>query len=314
MISKRGDLLNAHFRRCLSVIFTFLFGNRALLSLLGSLNRSILRGKIRNVFLLYPAHPKYASAYVYDWHRRLIQWKPALVGCYLQDGEWGLTFGVSSTEEDYQAEQNAPNLEALEKRMESLRVLIGAATKTYAGILPSVLSKSGFRLQEETERLNTISLVRRAISIILESQCLPSQTPVLVLGGRGYIGSDLIQQDAHREWLCVDQQDQGAFDQICAPVKGQALVILNLSRQGVLRNYISKLWEGCIVLNEVYPEPSKGEIELLAARGILCYHIVGIRAKAWPPFPRAYQGGIPCCAAINTTSGEAIIKLLTRSN
>lgn len=303
--------MNAHFRRCLTVIFTFLVGNRVLLHLIGILNRSIFGGKIRNIFLLYPAHPKYASAYVYEWHRKLIKWRPALVGCYNQNGQWGLTFGVSSTEEDYKSEHNASNLQALEQKMESLRLTIGATTKTYAGILPSTLFKNGCRLNEHTEKQNTIILVCRAISMVLESQCLPQQTPVLVLGGRGYIGTDLMQSEQRWRWLCVDQQDEDSFDQICDDFKGKPLIVLNLSRQGVLRDYLFKLWQQCIVLNEVYPEPSKEEVRLLADRGILCYHIVGMRAEAWPAFPRAYQGGIPCCAAISAKSGEAIIKLLT---
>jgi hypothetical protein len=50
-------------------------------------------------------------------------------------------------------------------------------------------------------------------------------------------------------------------------------------------------------INEVCPEPIRAEVEVLRAKGVACYHIAGIKAKAWPSFPRGYQGGIPCCAS-----------------
>lgn len=301
--------MTQHLRRCLSVVFTFLVGNSFVLRLVGVINKKLLGRKVQNVFLLYPAHPKYASAYVYDWHRRMIKWKPALVGCYYQEGKFGLTFGVSATEEDYRSELNQPLLKSLEQQMESIRTIIGAETKTYAGILPSLLYNRGFR-HEHTEKLNTIALVRKALRLVEESQGL-ADTPVVVLGGRGYIGTDLLIQVDSRHWIAVDQQDQASFSSIVAPYSGRPLILLNLTRQGILQKYIPLLWSQCLILNEVYPEPSRQELEMLRDKKVHCYHIVGVRAKAWPAFPRAYRGGIPCCAALDTNSGDLIIKLLT---
>lgn len=65
-----------------------------------------------------------------------------------------------------------------------------------------------------------------------------------------------------------------------------------------LLEYARDRWQGAIVQNEVYPEPSAAEIAELEARGAHCYHIVGVEGRAWPPFPRAYRGGIPCCASL----------------
>ena len=302
--------MNQHLRRCLSVVFTFLVGNSFILRLVGVVNKKLLGSKIQNVFLLYPAHPKYASAYVYDWHRRMIKWSPALVGCYYQEGKFGLTFGISATEEDYKAEQNQSFLRGLEQKMESIRMTIGAETKTYAGILPSILNSRGFR-HEDTEKLNTIALVHKALRLVEESQGLTGKTPVVVLGGRGYIGTDLLNQVDLKHWIAIDQQDQASFSSIVAQFSGQPLILLNLTRQGILHGYIPLLWSQCVVLNEVYPEPSLQELEMLRDKKVLCYHIVGVRAKAWPAFPRAYQGGIPCCAALNTSAGDLILKLLT---
>ena len=68
--------------------------------------------------------------------------------------------------------------------------------------------------------------------------------------------------------------------------------------RAALLGYARDLWPGVIVLNEVYPEPSAVEIAELEARGAHCYHIVGVEGWAWPPFPRAYRGGIPCRASL----------------
>lgn len=72
---------------------------------------------------------------------------------------------------------------------------------------------------------------------------------------------------------------------------------INLSRKGALRDYAPWLWPEAVVLNEVYPEPGREELRLTGEVGSQCWHIVGVQGMAWPPFPRAYRGGIPCCAS-----------------
>ncbi len=51
------------------------------------------------------------------------------------------------------------------------------------------------------------------------------------------------------------------------------------------------------MINEVYPEPSKAEVAAIQTHGARLYYLAGVKAKAWPPFPQAYAGGIPCCAS-----------------
>jgi len=56
--------------------------------------------------------------------------------------------------------------------------------------------------------------------------------------------------------------------------------------------------------------PQKGatpeQVAELEARGARCYHIVGVEGEAWPPFPRAYRGGIPCCASLPFSPDDPI--------
>jgi len=67
------------------------------------------------------------------------------------------------------------------------------------------------------------------------------------------------------------------------------------------------------VVNDVYPEPSRAEVEVLRSKSAVCYHIAGIKAKAWPAFPRGYQGGIPCCASfLLDKEGEGSFEVIVR--
>jgi hypothetical protein len=75
--------------------------------------------------------------------------------------------------------------------------------------------------------------------------------------------------------------------------------------------YIQHFWPGVVFINEVYPEPEK--VEALRAKGVVCYHIAGIKARAWPAFPSGYQGGIPCCASfLPGREGEGSFEVIVR--
>ncbi|MEH2076811.1 MAG: hypothetical protein V7K57_20825 [Nostoc sp.] len=65
------------------------------------------------------------------------------------------------------------------------------------------------------------------------------------------------------------------------------------------------------MVNEVYPEPTGEELNKLITQGNRAYHIVGINADAYPPFPKAYKGGIPCCAARLSDEMDVIIRKIT---
>ena len=77
--------------------------------------------------------------------------------------------------------------------------------------------------------------------------------------------------------------------------------------------YIDLLWTEAIVVNEVYPEPSPAEIGRLAERGIETWHVVGMKALSVPAFPKAYQGGIPCCAGTLAAPIQPILQRLTQT-
>lgn len=89
--------------------------------------------------------------------------------------------------------------------------------------------------------------------------------------------------------------------------------VLNLTKKGALSEYIPYFWPGVVVLNEVYPEPVKAEVAAIRAKGACCYHIAGVKGRAWPAFPRGYQGGIPCCASfLPEKEGDGSFEVIVR--
>ena len=89
---------------------------------------------------------------------------------------------------------------------------------------------------------------------------------------------------------------------------GSKAILINLTKKAALTNYAHLFWPELVVLNEVYPEPSIKDLEIISARGCQLFHIVGVSAISLPRFPKGYAGGIPCCAAWNSDDLEVIIR------
>ncbi|MGB3796469.1 MAG: hypothetical protein WA957_09225 [Alteraurantiacibacter sp.] len=280
----------------------FVFNREAVFRLLGILNSKF--SFITSVFVAYPASEEYALAYVYPKHRHLMRWSPWPVGIFQQNGKWGVTFVISSTEPDFAVPDNADNLKRLVSKTEKIRLLLGAQQKTFAGILPGILFRK--RLVRDVVEANvTVMAVIKAEEAVRNIETFSSRVPIIILGSRGFIGRRLISHLSDREVYGIDIEDNA----LCSwpdHLYGRDAVIINLTRKAALNDYISKFWSSLILINEVYPEPLPSELTELADQGCRGYHIVGVNARAYPPFPKAYRGGIPCCAA-RTTEGMAVM-------
>jgi hypothetical protein len=300
--------------RCIAAaISSYLLGTRTALALVGFISRHILRSPIVSVFLLYPARKEYADALAYQWHQRRFSWHPGLVGFYRQGGRYGLIFGIPNLEDDIRAEQNAPHLLELMSRMEAAQRSVGATRKVFAGILPSMFSRNGIENEHLAEqRYLTARAVLQALDQVIALHGLGEDVPVLVLGGRGYIASEVLRLCGDRNVTSIDVAELDQFRGFVEQGRGRPAVVVNLTKSGALLEYARELWPGVIVLNEVYPEPSAMELAELEARGAGCYHIVGVEGEAWPPFPRAYRGGIPCCASLPFSPDDPIPILIAR--
>jgi hypothetical protein len=302
-----------HCRCIAAAVSSYLLGTRTALALVGFVSRYILRSPIVSVFLLYPARKEYADALAYQWHQRRFSWHPGLVGFYRQGRRYGLIFGIPNLENDIRAEQNTSRLLELMNRMDAAQRSVGAPRKVFAGILPSMFARNGIENEHLAEqRYLTARAVLQALDQVIALHDLSKDVPILVLGGRGYIASEVLRLGGDRNVSSVDVAEFDAFRRFVDTYRGHPAVIVNLTKSGALLEYARELWPGVIVLNEVYPEPSAAEIAELEARGSSCYHIVGVEGKAWPPFPRAYRGGIPCCASLPFSPDDPIPILIAR--
>lgn len=135
-------------------------------------------------------------------------------------------------------------------------------------------------------------------------------TPVIVLGGRGFVGRRLVAT-LLREGIQVHSVDV-CDDRDCWPehLVGTHVVLVNVANRHALARNLDRLWPGMIVLNEVYPEPDQVTLAELTARGIPVHHVVGVQAHAIPPFPAAYRGAIPCCAAWPSEQAQVVVRHL----
>lgn len=304
--------LGWHGRRTAAVVSSYLVGNEPFLRLIGLFNR-IAGRKVAGIFLLYPARREYADALAYRWHQRRFAWRPGLVGVYRHGPRWGLIFGIPDMEDDLRQEHNAGNVMGLLHKMERIRGLIGAERKIFAGILPSLFSRLGAqdRQLEEQRRLTALAVVS-ALDQVSALKGLDAATPILLIGGRGYIATEVMQLCAGRSVRSIDLGEFDAFRTFADSTRGSALVVVNLAKSGALAEYAGHFWPGVVVLNEVYPEPSDAELATLETCGAQCFHVVGVAGGAWPAFPRAYRGGIPCCAALPSPDDTTVTALVTR--
>jgi hypothetical protein len=305
--------LGWHCRCIAAAVSSYVLGTQTALALVGFVSRYILRSPIVSVFLLYPARKEYADALAYQWHQRRFSWHPGLVGFYRQGRRYGLIFGIPNLENDIRAEPDASRLLELMNRMEAAQRSVGAPRKVFAGILPSMFSRNGIENEHLAEqRYLTARAVLQALDQVVALHDLGKDVPVLVLGGRGYIASEVLRLSGDRNVSSIDVAEFDAFRRFVDTYRGHSAVIVNLTKSGALLEYARDLWPGVIVLNEVYPEPSAAEIAELEARGASCYHIIGVEGRAWPPFPRAYRGGIPCCASLPFSPDDPIPILIAR--
>lgn len=304
MTKKIGVVKGArmHFRRIGIILLNCLFNHVWVYFMVGLVNKYVFDRPIKSIFMLYPANEKYTKAYVYLWYARNMKWEPRLVGILKQNERWGLIFGISATEEDFINPENIGNLKDVEVRLERIKNLLGAGQKTFAGILSGILFSKKI-VTNPVEREVTVKAILQALEKIETAENLSVETPVIVLGGEGFIGSAL-RKAGNNNFFSFDVGEEKRFFALSKKLRGKSVILLNITRKGALGDYIPFLWPGVVVVNDVYPEPSEKELADIKARGAICYHIIGVRGKAWPGFPQSYAGGIPCCASFWPENGQ----------
>ena len=296
----------AHLRLAALLVLNLLLNHGAVFRVVGWLNRR--SGRLVTVFVAYPASKEFANAYTYRWARRWCRWRPWVCGVFKQGRKWGLKTGISATEADFFDPANQGHLRGLVDRAERMRRLLGAERKTFAGILPGVLFAR--RIVRETPEADlTVDVLVRAEEEVRRRLGWSGLVPVVVLGGRGFIGRRLVRRLV-RQGREVHPVDLDGGERLSWPthLSGRRVVVVSAARKGALREHLPGFWPGLAVLNEVYPGPDEDEMAGLLARGVPAFHVVGVKARCVPRFPGNYEGGVPCCAAIPDPGMEVVIR------
>jgi len=307
VVKKRNwwKIIKSHVRRIALEMVNIFINHDLLFWLIGVVNKRL--DLIESIFLVYPASEKYALAYVYRHRFTKVMWNPWPGGLLWQNGKLTVMFVISATNGQFTDSQNVDNLFHVAERMEKLRQLFGAQRKTFAGILPGILHAKGI-IQEAPEADLTATAVVQAIELVKTKELLEAKTPIIVLGGKGFIGRRVIKLLDKSEVYSIDLPD--GLDKNSWPnhLKGKRVIVVNITLNNALKNYLEVLWPGMVVINEVYPEPTSDSLERIRIRNCSCYHVVGVDAYAVPSFPAAYQGAIPCCAAWPSSDMKVIVR------
>lgn len=298
--------LKLFFRRCFVEVFGFILDHLRVLNLIGKLNKKW--NFIESISLIYPANDGYTDAYLFSHRARKSKWSIWPVGILIQNGKIGIKFCITSTNEDFINPQNQDRLRVIVKRLEELRLLLGAKQKTFAGILAGLLYAKRI-IREAPEAELTAEAVVLAIKEIKRRELLSNETPVVVLGGRGFIGRRVVKLLGGSTYS-IDPKDNGRGTPWPSHLEGTPLVVVNIANTEAISNYLGVMWPGTIVLNEVYPEPTKEILSEIADKQGVCYHVVGVKACAFPAFPMAYEGAIPCCTGWPSPELKAVVKKL----
>lgn len=301
-------------RKCLVVAMVTIIDRLWVYRAIGSVNRRL--GVIRNVFLMYPASKKYADSYAFQWLQERMKFRFCLCGIYIQNGGVGLSFATMTSEDEFLDAEKLPRLRTMLNRLEDVRVLLAAPRKSFAGILPNILMRQGL-VDHSIEEDVAVHALEKGLDYVSTVEGFCGSEPVLLLGGKGSLAGRIaeILFSGGRNSVIIDYQTESGrlrSLEVFRELSDSRALLVILSRKSSLKELFANLWPQVVVLNDVYPPPSRRDLEVLRGSNIHCYHLVGIRATVFPPFPHAYAGAIPCCAAWDDKEMDVIVKSLTR--
>lgn len=298
-------VVELHCRRIALEIINFLINHNWSFWMIGMINKRV--GWIESLFLAYPATNEYALAYGYPYRVEKNYWSPWLTGFLFQNGKISIMFSISAMDDQFI--NSGPiikeNLKKLVQRMEELRQLIGAKKKTFAGILPGVLYIKRIISEAPEADLTAIAVVK-SVELVKTQESLDTDTPIIVLGGKGFIGRRVVKLLAKSNVYSLDLAD--GQDIKNWPAVEKRTIVLNITQNSAIADYLKVMRPKTVVINEVYPEPYPEILEELKTKDCNCYHLVGVEAIAFPSFPSVYRGAIPCCAAWLSENMKVIVK------
>ena len=301
---RRLSAFGAHIRRIAIGLLSAISRTWIPFLALGALNRVF--PIFASVFFCYAGDARYASHYSYPSSRHFLLWFPSTIGVFRQGRRWGMICATPVTEAEFTDPSNAQHLEKLLRRLLRIKILLGVDKLSFAGILPTVLRRN-WPHSVLVDHDHTSEVVRRAVHAVIRRHCGNRPHNVVLLGGAGRIGQavqERLRSDGI-ELIVIDSALPAtrSFKDLCAT----ATILVDVSRHGIIQRYIDDLGEDTVVLNEVFPEPSREVIKCLKARNIATYHISGVRAQVYPSLPHGYKNAVPCCAIHSDEIGDPVL-------
>jgi hypothetical protein len=279
---------------------------------------TVLRTLLRphGLFLCYPVDARFADHFCSRRRQAAIAWTPYLIGWARQGRGWSLVWAVSSTERDFADPAQREHLRAMAQALQAQARAFGARQLSFAGVLPALL-RARRVVREGIEAELTCRALRDATHQVVAAHAAPLDG-VVVLGGRGYIGRQLMQVLAADPPASPDPPDRRGRPGQPLPIvsvdkddtlpAAGAWLVINCTVPGAIDTRVDAFTRGSVVLNEVYPAPRADTLARLKARGVRCFHVAGVAGRAWPRFPDEYEGAIPCCAALQGEPMRVVVK------
>jgi hypothetical protein len=304
--TRHSFAVGAHLRRIAIVLSSAACRTWIPFLLLGALNR--LLPIFASVFFCYAGNERYARHYGYKSCRNFQLWFPSTIGVFRQGKKWGLICATTVTEAEFTDPRNSVDLGKLLWRLQLMKTILGVDKLSFAGILPTILNRRWPETINDGVRDHTPEVVRMAIHEVRRKHFNGRPHDIVLLGGAGRIGRAVYEcLKAHGiDSIVVDPAARAtaAFK----PQTSASILLVDVSRHGAIQSYVDKMPEGSVVLNEVFPEPSREVLAELANRNIATYHIAGVTADVYPSLPLGYRNALPCCAIHSSDLAEPILK------
>ncbi len=270
------------------------------------------------IFVMYPANQQFADHYTFRWRQRFIKWKPFIAGVIVHpSGKRTLAFAISS-HLDETHRQNIPyDMRTFHSRVEKIANQLGGVTTHFAGTIPSRLAElrvNRGKKNRMNERAATVDNVVRAIRYVRTLLSHKPHDPIIVLGSKGYIGREVMNQLASSSCVVVGiDLEEGVADKVTSSVFSEfpkhPHIVVNITVPEAVNQYIDRFNSHTTLLNEVFPQPDKDILGEMIAAGAKVFHLSGVLAKAFPLFPFEYHGAVPCCAALQEDYDVKVIRL-----
>ena len=140
-------------------------------------------------------------------------------------------------------------------------------------------------------------VVRAAVGEMVRERFGGQAPPIILLGGAGHVGRPV------GETLWTAGHDVHVVDprhgrrELPVALRGSPCLLVDVSRRGVIGDYVPQMWPGLVVLNETFPRPASAHVDAMTAAGVDVYHLSGVAGAIFPPLPFGYENAVPCCAA-----------------